>query len=425
MKIAKEHELDIPLPLEGRFQDSVCFSRDCAVSHAHRPIRVLAFLEARTIAGAVKPVLEFVAQAAETPAEGIEVTLISFLRREPENELTQTIHARGIPLKLIEERYPFDFKIVGQLRDLIRRQRPDIIWTNNSKSHFLVHVTGADRSARWIAFHHGYTKEALRSRIYNQLDRWSLRYANRVITVCQKFVLDLQDMGVPIARVSVGRNPIRPVSEGASAESKEEVRDRLGLDTSSTVLLSVGRLSPEKGHLDLLMAVSTLKATYSGIGSLKLFIVGSGPLRERLEKVSNELGLNDIVTFTGYRPDVESYYVAADVFVLPSHSEGCPNVLLEAMAAGLPVVATDAGGIPEIAINGLNALVVPRRSPSQLAIALETLLSNAGLRRRLADASREVVQRHSPTTYFQEITAIFHDVLRESRCDAVSNVLYK
>jgi glycosyltransferase involved in cell wall biosynthesis len=95
------------------------------------------------------------------------------------------------------------------------------------------------------------------------------------------------------------------------------------------------------------------------------------------------------------------------------------------MCAGLPVVATDAGGVPEIAINGRNALVVPRHNPSQLAAALETILRNVDLRKRLADASQEVVQRHSPSAYFQEITTIFHDVLKDSRCANGLNGLHR
>src|SRR5205814_2438201 len=133
------------------------------------------------------------------------------------------------------------------------------------------------------------------------------------------------------------------------------LKGKLGIAADERVVLAVGRLSREKGHRDLVDALALLHGMESA-SKFKLVIVGEGPARESLERVSGEKGLSARVLFIDQVEDVEPYYAIADALALPSHSEGSPNVLLEAMAAGVPVVATKVGGVPEIAMDGESAL---------------------------------------------------------------------
>jgi glycosyltransferase involved in cell wall biosynthesis len=140
----------------------------------------------------------------------------------------------------------------------------------------------------------------------------------------------------------------------------------------------------------------------------KLLIVGEGPERERVEAAARSLGLEASVVFAGHASDVRPFYALADVLALPSHSEGSPLVLLEAMAAGVPVVATAVGGVPEVATDGETALLVPPHDPSAIANALARVLSDATLARSLAErAAAHVAERFSPEARARALVRIY------------------
>jgi glycosyltransferase involved in cell wall biosynthesis len=120
------------------------------------------------------------------------------------------------------------------------------------------------------------------------------------------------------------------------------------------------------------------------------------------------LNLTDAVTLAGQQDDINPYYAIADVFLLPSLTEGCPNVLLEAMAAGVPVVATAVGGVPEVATNGKDAILVKKRDSDALASATAEILENRQLRDRLVSQARDIVLRKSPKAYFRSVASVFN-----------------
>lgn len=158
------------------------------------------------------------------------------------------------------------------------------------------------------------------------------------------------------------------------------------------VVLAVGRLSREKGLAVLLEAVAIARA--SGL-ALRLRLVGDGPLRDSLERQACDLGLAGAVSFTGELPPaaVREELAAADVFCLPSFSEGLPVSIMEAMALGVPVVTTWIAGIPELAEHGVTALALPPGRADLLAAALQLMVSDGELRSRLTDAARVRVER--------------------------------
>jgi glycosyltransferase involved in cell wall biosynthesis len=140
----------------------------------------------------------------------------------------------------------------------------------------------------------------------------------------------------------------------------------------------------------------------------KLVVVGEGPERERVEAAALSLGLDACVVFAGHASDVRPFYALADVLALPSHSEGSPLVLLEAMAAGVPVVATSVGGVPEVATDGETALLVPPHDPAAMASALARVLSDATLARALADkAAAHVAEHFSPEARARSLIRIY------------------
>lgn len=394
------------------------------MSAAASPIKILSLVEATTINAVAKNVLEFHRAARELSEQSsdfptITANLVTFERKRPATAATQSPNefvtaARQLQLEveIIPERGRFDFGTLPALRNLVELQKPDIVVTHSVKSHFLLWRSQVWREYPWVAFHHGYTTTDWKMRAYNQFDRWSLRAADHLVTVCQAFARDLaRTTGVPLVKISVRHNSVRPQPKVAAVDV-QSLKTRLGIASDERTVLTVGRLSREKAHIDLLSACKLLRATDSHI-STKLIIVGDGPERARLEAEAEANGLKERVILTGQISDVQLFYATADVFVLPSHSEGSPYVLLEAMAANLPIVATGVGGVPEIVENNESALLVPANDPGALAAAIVRVLTDQNLAERLTTNSAALVAtRYAPSQYVRDLVEMYGNVIK-------------
>jgi glycosyltransferase involved in cell wall biosynthesis len=189
------------------------------------------------------------------------------------------------------------------------------------------------------------------------------------------------------------------------------LRARLGLPPGARILLTIGRLSREKGHRDLVRAIHVLRALRQEL-EFRLVIVGDGPERAGIRTLTSALGLEGEVLLAGHQSNVQPFYALADLFVLPSRSEGSPNVLLEAMAAGVPVVSTGVGGVPEIVRHGESALLVKAGDTRAMAEAILRLLQDSGLARSLAQAASQAVSRnHTPEGYLRALVELYQEVL--------------
>jgi glycosyltransferase involved in cell wall biosynthesis len=360
-----------------------------------KTIRLLAILEATSVTGPAKNLLQFARCAREPGVDpAVEVTIAVFRREGQSNVFLDAAGRWGIPVYALPEAGRFDRAAIAGLRSLAGELKPDLIQSHAVKSHFLVRAAGLDRGAPWVAFHHGYTWPDLRARAYNQLDRWSLRAARRVLTVSEPFRRELIGRGVAPERIEVVHNAIDPQwgRRDKNPEAAEALRAKLGIGPEKRVVLIVGRLSSEKDHRTLIEAMRRLPEAH-------LVIVGDGPERPRIEAAVRALGLAGAVTLTGQIPSAEPYYGIADICVLSSLSEGSPNALLEAMAAGVPVAATAVGGVPEMVSHNESALLIQPGDCQALTSAMAALLADGGLARRLAaNARRLVLARHAPQT---------------------------
>jgi len=378
-------------------------------------IRVLALMEASSITGPAKNLLEFGIRATH-PKPGcprLELTIATFQRgdRQISNPFVSGVRHVDLPVEVIGERFVFDPSVLSQLRRMVAAHRPDIIQTHNCKSHFLTRLAGLHRGRRWIAFVHGYTWPDLKMRFYNQLDRWSLPAADHVVTVCRDFAHKLESIGVSAHRITVRHNAVRPFA-ASPPEEIEKVRCSLGLSPGIAVVLAVGRLSREKGHLDLIEATARVRQAV-GAGRFHVLLAGDGPERSALEHLIQKLHLREAVTLVGQQSDLRVFYSMASLMVVPSHSEGSPNVLLEAMAAGLPSVATAVGGIPEIARDGENALLVAKCSPDAMADRMIRLLEDSELRHALGRAAIQTAEEYNPEVYYSSMLRLYKQVLAE------------
>lgn len=387
-------------------------------------IQLLAVVEAAVVTGPAKNLLEF-CRTARHPSdggEGVEVSLVTFHRGatsapggEPENEFVAAARKAGIFIAVLPEARRFDRSVVAALRAVAKTRRPDIVQTHSVKSHAIMRLSGLWRAHPWVAWHHAYTATDAKMHLYNQMDRWSLRAPRLVMTVNQPFVRDLERIGVPAKRIKVLHNQARiGWNARVSPQSIEDLRNRLQLDKDEQVVLAVGRFSLEKGHLDLIHAFAALRAKNPHL-PVRLVLVGEGPERATLESEAQKLGIASEIVFAGQISDVGPYFALADVLALPSHGEGSPNVLLEAMAAGLPVVSTSVGGIPEIVTHEKSALLLQARDRQAMARELERVLKDPQLARTLAENALAEAQKYAPEVRLQALLEIYRGIARSGK----------
>jgi glycosyltransferase involved in cell wall biosynthesis len=216
----------------------------------------------------------------------------------------------------------------------------------------------------------------------------ALEPVDHVITVSDGQRRTYEKIGVPSSRMTTVPNGIRPRTLGLG---RSAARAALGLDPTRPVVLTVGRLNVMKGHTHLLDAVPGLLRRTP---DLAVVVVGSGHLEEALRAQAAALGVTDAVHLAGHRDDARALLDAADVFVLPSRHEGMPLALLEAMDAGLPVVATRVIGSEEVVDEGRTGLLVRPRDPAALEEALGRLLADPALREEYGRAGQRRFAEH-------------------------------
>lgn len=163
------------------------------------------------------------------------------------------------------------------------------------------------------------------------------------------------------------------------------LRRELGIPPGTPVIGNVAALAPHKAQWDLLRATRLVRER---LGDVRVLVVGEGAMRPRLETLARELGVDDVVRFTGFRDDVVEVMALFDCFVMSSVLEGLGTAIMDAQAMGLPVVATDTGGIPDVVEDGVTGLLVPPGAPDALAAALVRMLTDEALRRRCVEQAR-------------------------------------
>ena len=222
-----------------------------------------------------------------------------------------------------------------------------------------------------------------------RVERWLHRRMSRITGNSQAVIRELEQEGIPAPRLQLIYNGV-DLPAPPDAATRAKTRTSLGLAADALVLITVANLIPYKGHLDLLEALA--HAGDALPAGWRLLCAGRDEgYGAELRRHAERLGLRDRVLWLGGRSDIPHLLGAADIGVLASHEEGFSNAILEAMAAGLPMIATDAGGNAEAVLDGTTGYVVPRRQPQALAAAIRRLAGDAGLRHRLGMAGRERV----------------------------------
>jgi sugar transferase (PEP-CTERM/EpsH1 system associated) len=294
----------------------------------------------------------------------------------------KTLVAVDTPVYELRRRNGNDPALVWRLYNLFRRVQPHVVHTHGWGT--LVEGIVAARLARVPAIVHG-EHGTLQLRTYQ---RWIQRHgwakADRVLSVSSRLAERMSaETGFPLSRIETIRNGVEMARFGRI--TRAEARMSLGLPSDVLVIGTAGRLVPVKDHASLLNAVHRLQQW--GLRPT-LLVAGDGPLRGSLAEQAAALGIAQQVNLLGHRSDIETILAALDLFVLSSTSEGLPNTVLEAMATGVPVVATRVGGVDELVEDGSTGLLVKSGDSDALAHALADLLRAPARRAEMAASAR-------------------------------------
>jgi glycosyltransferase involved in cell wall biosynthesis len=373
------------------------------------PLRVLALMDTYRVSGPCLGLFELIEQIPD----GGPQFVVGFFLRDPDKSSPACEEAsrRGIPLALFREKYRYDPRPILQAMRVVKTHNISILQSHGYKSGAVAWILKRLTGLPWVAFVHGYTAEDRRIAIYNSLDRWLIKGADRVIGVSEATKRLLQRAGLPESRLRVVHNGIDLQRRGAGTEGAQ--LRRLWQNEADSLLIGViGRLSPEKGQAVFLDA---LRITVQAFPRIKAVLIGEGPERPALEGSVKAAGLEKYVRFAGYQTDMSSAYEALDVVVIPSLSEGLPNVLLEAFLHGKAVIATKVGGIPEVMQDGLSKFLVPAGDATAMAEAIVQVLRDPLLRTELGEAgARRVRDAFSSSQRTKRIIDLYNQLLSRS-----------
>lgn len=294
------------------------------------------------------------------------------------------------------------------VRDRLAALAPDVVHTHGYRADLLHGGPTRRAGIATVSTVHGSSRMGGLSHFFEWLQLRALRRFDAVVPVSGPLERTLRAVGVAPDRLHLIPNA---VSAQMVALGRAEARERLGLPADATRVFGwVGRLVPVKGADVFLRALAKLPAG-SGIGS----IVGDGPDRPAMEALAGELGLAERVRFHGEVDDAAAFLSAFDAFVLSSRSEGTPIVVLEAMRAALPVIATAVGGVPDLVDDPRTGWLVPAESPDALAAAMTAAFSvpGEGLRRGRAGADR-LRAEYDPVTWVTRYDAAYRGAMRRA-----------
>ncbi len=314
----------------------------------------------------------------------------------------------GAPLLSVPDRGPVDWRVLSQLLKICREQRVTIWHGHEYKSNFLGLILRRFWPMRLVTTVHGWVKHTRRTPLYYAIDRACLPRYESVICVSQDLYSLCLKYGVRQDRCVLIENAIDTQQFRRSLDLGTAKR-RLCVPPERYVIGAVGRLSQEKGFDVLIRSVDQLLKRGFDV---ELRIVGEGDQERSLQHLNSALGREDRICLVGYQAETIPFYEGIDVFALSSFREGLPNVLLEAMALEVPVVATRVAGIPQLIEHDVNGLLVEPGSVSDLTNALANLLGDNQLRSRLSLAGRATIERdHSFEVRIQRIRDIYDKLL--------------
>lgn len=345
-------------------------------------MRIAHFIATNFFGGPEKQILE---HARRMGRSGLQVVLVSYLEGKGGNELIERAEGEGIAARIMPSRSALSPASVLDLIKVLKKDSIEVLCTHGYKPDLIGRLASWAAGVPMIAVSRGWTGENGKVRLYEGLDKKVLRLADHIIPVSGGQKEKIKRLGVREEKLTVIYNGVE--LDGARSPSGA-LKKEFGLSPETALIISAGRLSPEKNFAGLVQAARTVV----GRADAAFIVFGDGPLRKELENKASEAGLGGRFLFPGFRKDVSALFAEADVFALPSFTEGLPNVVLEAYACKRPVVATAVGGTPEVVRDGVTGFLVKPEESGLMAERILELVVDEGLRIRMGEKGFERVK---------------------------------
>lgn len=322
--------------------------------------------------------------------------VVAYVRdnKDQEFQIGEKARTKGLAFYEIEERSKVDLSVLQKLYKIIAQHNINLIHAHDYKSDLFAYLLRRKvRQLRpaLVSTMHGWALDGFRGRVFWRLDVSLMRKFDHLIAVSHATKEQMVDAGIPTELISVVHNGI-DTHTWSPCQTNVAMREALGLENAAPIIGYVGRVSAEKDLYSWLRAVA-LVATECP--QARFVLVGEGrndSLLAELRKIAAGLDIADKVQFLGYRDNLPAIYATFDIFFLSSLREGICNSLLEAMAMGIPVVATDVGGTKEVILHERTGFLVSSGNVEGMAKAILRLVSNTVLRKKLGLAGRKRIE---------------------------------
>lgn len=315
----------------------------------------------------------------------------SFLEYGNPNETLEKAKTSGLNHFGIPMFGPLDVRAQWKLTSLLRKHKVNLLCAHGYKACVMGWWSGFRCNIPVIAFSRGYTAEDKKVAFYEWLERRTLDKMCGIVFVSEGQRRKLESWGINGRKSWIVHNAISANSteRDSKADLRENVLQKLGIPLDSKLVVTAGRLSPEKGHKYLVHAIARMGEKSN---NAHFVFCGQGVCQKDLEKEARRLGIQGRCLFQGFRRDLDEIFRAMDLLVLPSLTEGLPNVVLEAFACAKPVVASDVGGVPEVVENNVNGILLPPKRPDLLARAIQKCLESPELLNVMGQAGYQKVK---------------------------------
>jgi glycosyltransferase involved in cell wall biosynthesis len=366
--------------------------------------RILHLIGSNCIGGPEKQILHHAVSMQDSPYQ-IEIGSFHDLPEWP--EILRGAEERHIPTVCLKGGPRLD--LVAELARVLEERPGILLCTHGFKANVVGYLAARRTRTRHIAFLRGWTAETMRVKIYEVMERFVLRRARHVVCVSRKQAEVVGKMRRGRSQPFIVPNAMLP--PWSRPLNQQITRAAFNIPANAFVFGSVGRLSAEKGHRFMISAFRDACAALVPERPLYLIVVGDGREQESLERQASQYGIRDKVHFAGFQGSPGAWMKLFDCMIQPSLTEGTPNAVLEALCLNVPVIATAVGGVPDLIANEDNGLLVPPSDVASLALAMERIVLDSGLRRRLADAAQETSQIFSPAAQKEKLLAVYQTAL--------------
>lgn len=307
---------------------------------------------------------------------------------------------------------PGNVKAYKMLREIIEKEQFDLIYCHTPVGAMLARLAGISarkKGTKVIYMAHGFHfyngAPLLNWMLYYPVEKFLSRFTDGLITINQEDYRRAQKFhaGKTILIPGVG---IDLDKFQKKEPTRQEIRNKLGIPESKIILMSVGELTKRKNHMVMIEALARLKEY-----DILYVICGDGPLKAQLRAKAEELGVRDRLKLLGFRKDIAELHKMADIFVFPSLQEGLPVAVMEAMASGLPIVASKIRGNEDLISNNQGGYLVKPTDSEQVGKAIEKMIQNPKKRKKMEERNLEIITKYGQETVLQKMDEFFDEIV--------------